>query len=253
MLSHQECVSMVKNLLAPRPLLKDRPENSLLRALPDPDFSRLRPDLKTVPTSVKHVFHKQSRRIDYVYFPNGGVTSVTVALSDGTTLETATIGLEGMLGIEAYLGEAAEATGETMMQISGTTAEQLSVIAFRRELARGGALANLVGRYAQAMVAQVMQSAACNARHQVLERCSRWLLMTHDRVGRAEFQLSHEFLGVMLGVRRQSVTVVAGTLQAAGLITYKRGHIKILDRHGLEAASCECYAVVRRKFDALFS
>ena len=100
---------------------------------------------------------------------------------------------------------------------------------------------------------QTMQSAACNARHQIQERCPRWLLMTHDRVGRDEFHLSHEFLAVMLGVRRQSVTVVAGTLQAAGLITYKHGQVKILDRKGLESASCECYALIRRKFDELFT
>jgi CRP-like cAMP-binding protein len=138
-----------------------------------------------------------------------------------------------------------------MMQVSDTNVEQLSVAAFRREVSHQGAFADLVGRYAQATLAQMMQSAACNALHHVQERCSRWLLMAHDRVGGDEFHLSHEFLAVMLGVRRQSVTVVAGTLQGAGLISYKHGRIKILDRKGLEAASCECYAIVRRKFDAV--
>ena len=110
---------------------------------------------------------------------------------------------------------------------------------------------NVIGRYAQAGVAQMMQSTACNARHHIQERCARWLLMTHDRVGRDDFELSHEFLAVMLGVRRQSVTVVAGTLQRAGLLTYKHGRITVLDRTGLEAASCECYAAIRRRFDSL--
>ena len=137
------------------------------------------------------------------------------------------------------------------MQVPDSNAERLGVAAFRRETRRQGAFAELVGRYAQATVAQMMQSAACNARHHVQERCPRWLLTTHDRVGGDEFHLSHEFLAVMLGVRRQSVTVVAGTLQAAGLISYRHGRVKILDRKGLEAASCECYAVVRKRFDAI--
>lgn len=243
---------MVKTAVAPRPPPPDRPKNLLLRALPDADFQRLLPDLKTIPTTTKQVFHKHGQPIEYVYFPNGGVASITAVLSDGTMVETGTVGLEGMVGIEAFLGNDTVAPGESMMQVPDTSAEQLSVLAFRREIARQGALADLIGRYAQASVAQMMQSTACNARHHIQERCPRWLLTTHDRVGTDEFQLSHEFLAIMLGVRRQSVTVVAGTLQAAGLITYHRGRVKILNRKGLEAASCECYALVRRRFDALF-
>jgi CRP-like cAMP-binding protein len=244
---------MVKNPVAPRPPPKERPKNRLLRALPEADFQRLLPDLKTIPTTAKQTFHTHGKPVEYVYFPNGGVASVTAVLSDGTMVETATVGLEGMVGIEAFFGKDALAPGDTMMQVPDTNAEKLSVVAFRRELGRQGALAELIGRYAQATVAQMMQSAACNARHHVQERCSRWLLSSHDRVGRDDFQLSHEFLSVMLGVRRQSVTVVAGTLQAAGLITYKHGRVKILDRKGLEAASCECYSLIRRRFDALLT
>jgi CRP-like cAMP-binding protein len=112
-------------------------------------------------------------------------------------------------------------------------------------------LYDVVGRYAQAALAHMMQSTACNARHHIQERCSRWLLMTHDRVGRDSFELSHEFLAMMLGVRRQSVTVVAGALQAAGLIRYKHGQLEVRDRAGLEAATCECYAIVRDRFESL--
>ena len=244
---------MVKNPMNPRPPPKERPKNRLLRALPEADFQRLLPDLKTIPTTAKQVFHKHGKPVEFVYFPNGGVASVTAVLADGTMVETATVGLEGMVGIEAFFANDAVAPGETMMQVPDTNAEQLSVGAFRREAARHGAFSDLIGRYAQAAVTQMMQSAACNARHHVQERCPRWLLMTHDRLGRDAFHLSHEFLGVMLGVRRQSVTVVAGTLQAAGLITYKHGQVKVLNRKGLEAASCECYEVVRRKFDALLT
>jgi CRP-like cAMP-binding protein len=155
-----------------------------------------------------------------------------------------------MVGIEAFFGKDPVAAGNTMMQIAdpGTTAVQLRVVAFRRELARQGALFELMGRYAQVALAYMMQSAACNARHVIHARCCRWLLMARDRVGRNDFALSHEFLAIMLGVRRQSVTGVAGVLQAAGLLTYKHGHVTILDGKGLEARACECYDLVRKRF-----
>jgi CRP-like cAMP-binding protein len=242
---------MAKKPAAPRPPPSGRPKNHLLRALPEAEFQRLRPDLKTISTEAKHVFHRQNKVIEFVYFPNGGVASVTAVLSDGTLVETATVGTEGMVGLEAFFLKDATSPGETMMQVPDTNAEQLPVGAFRRELDRQGIFSELIGRYAHASVAQMMQCSACNARHHIHERCARWLLMTHDRVGRDEFDLSHEFLSVMLGVRRQSVTVVAGTLAKAGLITYKHGRVKVLDRAGLEAAACECYAVIRGKFDAL--
>lgn len=228
-----------------------RPKNKLLRALPEADFQRLLPELKTISTAAKYVFQKHGEEVEYVYFPNGGVASITAVLSDGTMVETATVGDEGMLGIEAFFGKNPIAPGHTMMQVPDTNAERLSVVAFRRELARQGPLAELIGRYAQIVVAQMMQSTACNARHNVEERCPRWLLMTHDRVGRDDFHLSQEFLAIMLGVRRQSVTVVAGALQTAGLIGYKHGHVRVLNRKGLEAASCECYALIRRQFDSM--
>ena len=243
---------MVKKI-APRPPPRARPKNRLLAALPEADFQRLLPDLTTIPTAAKQVFHHYGKTVEYVYFPNGGVASITAVLADGMMVETATVGLEGMLGIEAFFGKDAIAPGETMMQVPDTDAERLSVGALRRELARQGALSELLGRYAQATVAHMMQSTACNARHHIQERCARWLLTTHDRVGRDDFQLSHEFLAIMLGVRRQSVTVVAGILQSAGLITYKHGRVTVLDRKGLEAASCECYALIRRNFDALLT
>jgi CRP-like cAMP-binding protein len=242
---------MVKNRPAPRPPPNGRPNNRLLRALPDVDFQRLLPDLTTISIATKRTFHKRDEPIEYVYFPNGGMVSITALLSDGSMVETATVGREGMVGIEAFFGTDPVAPGEAMVQVPDTNAEQLSVVAFRRELARQGAFYNIIGRYAQTAVAQMMQSAACNARHHVEERCPRWLLMTHDSVGRDDFHLSHEFLAIMLGVRRQSVTIVAGALQTAGLITYKHGHVTILDRKGLESASCECYALIRHKFDAL--
>ncbi len=229
----------------------ERPRNQLLRALPAADFQRLVPDLQTIPLRAKYVFNRPGDRLEYVHFPNGGVISVTIVLSEGMTVETATVGVEGMLGIEAFLQKDPVVPGETMVQVPGVSAERLSVEAFRRELARQGALFDLVGRYLQTTIAQMMQSAACNAQHNIHERCCRWLLLAHDRVGKNEFDLSHEFLAAMLGVRRQSVTVVAGTLQTAGLLSYKYGRVTILNREGLEAGSCECYAVIKRQFEAL--
>jgi CRP-like cAMP-binding protein len=234
----------------------ERPLNRLLSLLSDAEFERLAPDLKTISVKVKHVFHHHGQPLDSVYFMNGGVASITTLLSNGSMVETATVGDEGMLGIEAFLGEEAIAQGETMMQVpvpaGETTAEMLSVAAFRRELALRQTLHDVTGRYGQVILAQMMQSAGCNALHPVHERCCRWLLQTHDRMHADTFQLSHEFLAIMLGVRRQTVTVVAGTLQQAGLITYTHGQITILNRAGMEAASCECYAVIRKQYDRLY-
>ena len=127
----------------------------------------------------------------------------------------------------------------------------MSAAAFRREIDRRGALHELIGRYSQALMATLMQSVACNTLHHVQERCCRWLLTTHDRMHSDQFELSHEFLAIMLGSRRPTVTLVAGTLQRAGLIPYKHGRITVLDRKGLEAGSCECYATICRHFARL--
>ena len=138
-----------------------------------------------------------------------------------------------------------------MLQVPDTNAEFMPVAAFKAELARRGPFFDKVLRYSQGLVALMIQSTACMALHAVQERCCRWLLMTHDRVGRDDFHLSHEFLAVMLGSTRPTVSLVAGTLQKAGLISYTHGRVHILDRRGLEAASCECYATVRARFDSL--
>jgi len=127
----------------------------------------------------------------------------------------------------------------------------LSVEQFREELARHGAFHELMGRYTQVVISQMMQSTACNALHQVQQRCARWLLTTHDRMHEQDFHLSHEFLAVMLGVQRPTVSIVAGTLQDAGLIRYTHGRVRVLDRKGLERAACECYSIIRGHFDRM--
>jgi CRP-like cAMP-binding protein len=240
---------------AVRPQRADgKPHNRLLAALPADEFRRLKPFLKTVPIRVKQVLHKSGEPLGVVYFLNGGVASITTVLSDGTMVEAATVGTEGMLGIEAFLEADAVAPGDTLIQVPAvqeTTAETMSVADFRREVTQPGAFRDLIGRYTQVVIAQMMQSAACNALHQVQQRCARWLLMTHDRMQEHDFHLSHEFLAVMLGVQRPTVSVVAGTLQQAGLIRYSHGRVTVRDRKGLEAAACECYAIVRTHFNRL--
>jgi CRP-like cAMP-binding protein len=228
-----------------------RQGNRLLAALPPEDFGRLRPFLTSIPVHVKQVLQKGGEPIRAVYFPNGGVASITTVLPDGTQVEAATVGDEGMLGVEAFLGADAVAPGETLIQVPDTSAEMMSVEDFRREIAKQGAFHDLIGRYTQVVIAQMMQSTACNALHQVPQRCARWLLTTHDRMHEQDFNLSHEFLAVMLGVQRPTVSVVAGTLQQAGLIRYSHGRVTVRDRKGLEAAACECYPIIRAHFDRL--
>jgi len=223
----------------------------LLAALPTKDFRRLLPHLTIVPIAVKQVLYKHGEPIRHVYFPNGGVVSITQTLSDGTVVEVATVGDEGVLGMEAFLSDDAVAPGDTLMQVPDTNAERLSVGDFRRELARGEALHRLMGQYTQVFIAQMMQTTACNAMHQVPERCARWLLMTHDRMHQQAFTLSHQFLSVMLGVRRPTVSLVAARLQEAGIIRYTHGRVTVRDRQRLEKASCECYAIIRTQFDRL--
>ena len=209
------------------PPAKGRPKNQLLAALPPADFDRLHAHLTTVPIRIKQVLYTRGEPIRQVYFPNGGVVSITTTLSDGTPVEAATVGDEGVVGMEAFLGEDAVAPGDTLMQVPDTNAERLSVEDFRRELARGGALRRLLGRYVQVFIAQMMQTSACNAMHPVSQRCARWLLMTHDRMGQRDFTLSHEFLAVMLGVQRPTVSLVAARLQKAGHIRYTHGRVTV--------------------------
>jgi CRP-like cAMP-binding protein len=227
-----------------------RPENKLLAALPDADYRRILPSLTAVPLKMKQVLHKAGGKIDTVYFPGGGVCSVTNVMADGRMVEVATIGNEGMVGITAFFGGDI-AAGEAFVQVPNGGGQAMSFDAFRHELDRRGAFYDVVGRYAQALHALIMQSAACFSMHSVEERCSRWLLMTQDRVGGDDLRLTHEFLGYMLGARRPTVTLVLGTLEKAGVIHNGTKKITVIDRRKLEDASCECYQVVKSTFDRL--
>jgi CRP-like cAMP-binding protein len=205
------------------PPSRRRPKNHLLAALPEQDFRRLLPYMTTVPIRLKQVLHQAGEPLRAVYFLNGGAASIVTLLADGTMVEATTVGNEGMLGIEAFLGVGAVATGQTLMQVPDTDAERLSVEDFRREAAAGGALHELMGRYTQVILAQLMQSTACNARHEVPQRCARWLLMTHDRMQKHDFNLSHEFLAVMLGVSRPTLRAGIRSLATVGMINSPPG------------------------------
>ena len=242
---------MSKRTTSTRPPPADpRPKNKLLACLPRADFARIRPHLRTVPLKVKQILHPRNETIRDVFFPNGGVASVTTVMRDGSMVEIATIGDEGIVGINAFFGPALM-SGEAMMQVPDTNAVMMSVGAFRTELDRRGPFYDCIQLYSQGLIVLMMQSTACMALHSVQERCCRWLLMTHDRIRRDDFQLSHEFLAMMLGSTRPTVTLVAGVLQKAGFIKYVHGRMVILDRPGLEAASCECYSTVKQHFDRL--
>ena len=188
--------------------------------------------------------------IRHVYFPITGVISVLATMRNGAAVEIGTVGNEGMAGLPAFLG-ATRSPGQAVQQIPGDS-YQLAVDDLHEHIAGGGELAGVLQRYTQAFFIQVAQSAACNRLHPAEERLARWLLTCQDRVGSAEFHLTHEFLGQMLGVRRATVTVIAGVLQEAGIIRYRRGHVTVVNRERLEEASCECYAIVNEEFAAFF-
>ena len=214
--------------------------NRILAALPAADYTRIIPALMVVPLKLKDVLHKPGEPIKDVYFPGGGFCSMLTVLEDGGMVEIATIGREGMVGVSAVL-DGTRVTSAAMVQGETEICYQMKVDAFRREVDRHGAFHELISHFAQALFGFVAQSTACNAVHSVEQRLARWLLMARDRMGSDEFPLTQEFVAMMLGASRPTVTVVAGTLQRAGLITYHRGRVKIEDGEKLEAASCECY------------
>ncbi len=224
--------------------------NTLLSSLPTEDFQRVSSQLTWRPLKVRQTLHKNGDPISEVFFPGRSVCSITNAMEDGGVVEVATVGREGLVGIGAVLGNSI-AAGEAFVQVAGEPAGVMSIDAFRREMERRGPFYEVVSRYSQAFVALLMQSVACNGLHSAEERCCRWLLMTHDRIGQDEFPLTHEFLAIMLGVRRPTVTLVMAELARAGTVSHVRGHVRIVDREGLEAASCECYRNVRAVFDRL--
>lgn len=225
--------------------------NRLLDALPPDDFERLRPSLRVIPIRLHDVFQEVGAAPTRVFFPRSGVLSIVTPLLEAPDVETATIGNEGMVGIQAFLGGGPSTNSRAVGQVAGETIV-MGADAFRAEADGTGKLRTVMLAYTQALFAQVQQAVACNGAHAIEQRTAKWLLETHDRAGGSDtFTLTQEFLAEMLGVTRPSVSIAARTLQNAGLIEYRRGEITIRDRPGIEEASCECYSVVRREFERL--
>jgi CRP-like cAMP-binding protein len=237
---------MIQRMMAMPPQRPQR--NHLLTLLPEDELNALLPDLERVELEVRDLVYDVNVPIEYAYFPEDGVVSMVGLMSDGTAVEVATVGNEGMLGLPAFLG-ADSILGQAFSQVAGV-AFRMRTEAFRRA-AGSGRFQQLMQRYTQAIFTQVAQSSACNRLHLTEERFARWLLMTHDRVARDEFQLTQDFLSQMLGVRRATVSQIAAQAQKDGVIEYSRGRMRILDRTALEAGACECYAIIRTEFERL--
>jgi CRP-like cAMP-binding protein len=228
---------------------RDERTNRLLSLLTDEDYERLRPHLALVALEYRKSLYEASRPIHHVYFPVDGVASLVITTADGASAEVGTIGSEGIVGLPVCLGDR-EAPSSCYVQVPGTGLAMDAGV-FRNQLARSPTLNLTMLRYAHAFFNQVAQSAACAHLHRVEQRCCRWLLMTRDRMPSGDFLLTHEFLGMMLGVRRTTVTDVMGGLQKAGLIRYRRGHVTILDQQALHRRACECYDISKLEFDRL--
>ncbi len=229
--------------------MPDRRTNRLLSLLSDDDYGRLRPHLSHIAFDYKKSLYEASRPIDHVYFPIDGVASLVLTTVEGASAEVGTIGNEGLVGLPICLGDR-DAPSSVYVQVPGT-ALAMNARLFRGELERNPALNLIMLRYAHAFFNQVAQSAACAHLHRVEQRCCRWLLMTRDRMPSGDFLLTQEFLGMMLGVRRTTVTDVMGSLQKAGLIRYRRGHVTILNQEALHRRTCECYDISKLEFDRL--
>jgi CRP-like cAMP-binding protein len=222
--------------------------NRLLAALPKNEYKRLLPKLKTVTLVLGEALYEPGDVIKYVYFPNNSIISLISELSETAWLEVGMVGNEGMAGLAVFMGVDTSSI-RALVQGSGT-AMRMSSAAVRTEANRAGSFHRLLHRYSHSLLTQVSQSSACNRFHLVDARLARWLLMTNDRLGVKEFPLTQEFLSTMLGVRREGVSKAASALQAAELIHYSRGVITLINRRGLEAKSCQCYAIIKAESDA---
>jgi CRP-like cAMP-binding protein len=224
-------------------------QNHLIAALPAEERGRLIPHLELVPMPLGNVLYESGNELKHVYFPTTAIVSLLYVMLDGASAEIAVVGNEGIIGVALFMG------GETMpnravVQSAGQ-AYRLKGQLLKQEFNRSGDLQHLLLRYTQALLTQMAQTAVCNRHHSLDEQLCRWLLLSLDRLPSNELVMTQELIANMLGVRREGVTEAAGNLQKAGLIVYRRGRITVLDRAGLEARSCECYAVVKKEFDRL--
>ena len=224
-------------------------QNHILAALPEEDYNRLQPDLELVPMPLGWAVYESGGHMSYLYFPTTSLVSLLYVMEDGASAEIAITGNCGLVGISLFMG--GETTPSRAVVQSAGNGYRLKASALRKEFAIGGHLQHLALRYTQALITQMAQTAVCNRHHSLDKQLCRWLLLSLDRLQGNELVMTQELIANMLGVRREGVTEAASKLQADGLIHYRRGHIEVLDRAGLEKRVCECYAVVKREYDRL--
>jgi CRP-like cAMP-binding protein len=224
-------------------------QNYLLAALPEAVYERLLPHLELVLMPLGHVLYKSGGELPYLYFPTSSIVSLVYVMANGASAEIAVTGFEGLLGVSLFLG--GHTTSNQAVVQSAGHAYRIIAKTIKHEFDQGGQLQHLLLLYTQALIAQMAQTAVCNRHHSLDQQLCRWLLLSLDRLRSGELTMTQELIANMLGVRRQGVVEAAGNLQKAGLIDYRRGRILVLDRPGLEARVCECYAVVKREYDRL--
>ena len=224
-------------------------KNLLLAALPKPELQRWLPDLEHVDLPLGQVLYESGGDISYVYFPTTAIVSLLYVLENGSSAEIAVVGNEGIVGISLFMG--GESTPNRAVIQSAGFGFRLRAQSLKREFNRSGPVLHLLLRYTQALITQMSQTAVCNRHHSLDQQLCRWLLLSLDRLEGSELVMTQELIANMLGVRREGVTEGALKLQKAGLITYARGRIKVIDRKGLEQRTCECYEVVKKEYSRL--
>jgi CRP-like cAMP-binding protein len=226
-------------------------QNHLLAALPTAEFEALVAHLELVPMRLGQMLYEPGGQLQHAYFPTTSIVSLHYVMESGASAETAGVGNEGMVGVSLFMG--GDTTPSSAVVQTAGHAYRLERRLLKQEFERGGLLQKLLLRYTQALLTQMAQTAVCNRHHSLEQQLCRWLLLTLDRLPSNELVMTQELVASMLGVRREGITVAAGDLQRAGYISYRRGHIAVLNRSGLEASTCECYAVVKKELNRLLS
>ena len=226
-------------------------QNHLLAALPTAEFERVVAHLELVPMPLGEMLYEPGEQLQHAYFPTTAIVSLHYVMASGAAAESAGVGNEGVVGISLFMG--GETTPSSAVVQTAGHGYRLAARLLKQEFARGGLMQNLLLRYTQALIAQITQTAVCNRHHSVEQQLCRWLLLTLDRMPSRELVMTQELVASMLGVRREGITEAAGDLQRAGVISYRRGHIAVLERAALETRVCECYEVVRKEWKRLLS
>ena len=226
-------------------------QNHLLAALPAEEFERLSPHLELVPMPLGEMLYEPGEQLRHAYFPTTAIVSLHYAMESGASAESAGVGNEGVVGIALFMG--GDTTPSSAVVQTAGHAYRLEGRLLKQEFNRAGLMQRLLLRYTQALMTQMTQTAACNRHHSVEQQLCSWLLLTLDRAPSRELVITQELIAGMLGVRREGITQAAGNLQDAGFIRYRRGHISVLNRSGLEKNVCECYAVVKKEMSRLLS